>query len=116
MKISKYSEAQPKIIDNDIAKGITARVVMGKEDGSDNFCMRIFKLSKDGYTPRHSHDWEHGIFIFSGKGAIFNKGKWVIVEPGYSVFIPGNEDHQIKNINDEPLIFTCTIPSGPPEL
>lgn len=116
MKIQKYSDVKTTYFDSDVAKGVTGRVLIGKDDGADNFCMRVFELSKRGYSPLHSHDWEHEIFIHSGKGAVFNNGEWLNVEAGYSIFIPCNEEHQLKNIGDNPFIFVCLIPSGAPEL
>ena len=116
MKIIHYREAEPKHFNSDIAKGVTGRVVIGKADGADNFCMRFFELSAGGCSPRHSHEWEHEIVIHSGKGEVLCQEKWVPVTPGYVIFIPGNEDHQIRNAGDEPLVFACLIPSGFPEL
>jgi quercetin dioxygenase-like cupin family protein len=116
MKTTKYDEIEPTYIDNDIAKGVAARVLIGKADGADNFCMRVFELSEDGHTPKHSHNWEHEIFVYSGKGAVFSNDDLTPVEPGCSVFIPGNEEHQIKNTGNEPFVFVCIVPSIAPEL
>ena len=116
MKIQNYSDIQPTYFDSDTAKGVAGRVLIGKDDGANNFCMRIFELSKDGYSPRHSHEWEHEIFICSGKGAVFNNGEWLNVESGYSIFVPSNEEHQLKNTSDDPFVFVCIIPSGAPEM
>ncbi len=116
MKIIHYSEPEPTYIDSDIAKGVSVRVAIGKADGAENFCMRIFELSKGGYSPRHSHEWEHEMMVHSGSGEILCSGKWVTITKGSIVFIPGNEEHQIKNTGDEPLVFVCLIPSGIPEI
>jgi quercetin dioxygenase-like cupin family protein len=116
MKIQKYSDVKPTCFDSDVVKGVTGRVLIGKDDGANNFCMRVFELSKGGYSPLHSHDWEHEIFIYAGQGAVFNHGKWLNVEAGYSIFIPRNEEHQLKNIGDDSFVFVCLIPSGAPEL
>jgi quercetin dioxygenase-like cupin family protein len=116
MKIGKSSEIEPVLVDNEKAKGITARVLIGKAQGAGNFCMRKFEIAPGGYTPRHSHDWEHEVFIHSGTGVIFNQGEWTPIEPGSFVFVPGDEEHQFKNTGDEPLVFVCLIPSGAPEL
>ncbi|MCJ7496504.1 MAG: hypothetical protein MUP68_20065 [Deltaproteobacteria bacterium] len=35
---------------------------------------------------------------------------------GHVVFIPPNEEHQLKNVSEEPFVFGCVIPSGVPEL
>lgn len=116
MKIIHYSEAESKVFDGGPAKGVTARVLIGKADGAPNFCMRLFELAPGGHTPCHSHEWEHEIFIHSGEGMILRKGEWVSVGTGKVVFIPGNEEHQIKNTSSEALTFVCLIPSGVQEI
>jgi len=116
MKVIHYSEAKAKVFDKDPAKGVTGRVVIGKEDGAKNFCMRIFELSAGGHTPKHQHDWEHEIFVHSGSGAVFRQGEWVEVKPGNVIFIPGDEEHQLKNTGSGTLTFVCLIPSGVAEL
>ena len=116
MKIKKYSEVQPTHFDNDVAKGVAGRVLIGKDDGAARFCMRVFELSAGGYTPKHTHDWEHEIFIHAGSGAVYNNGQWTNVEAGCSIFVPGNEEHQIKNVGDDSFVFVCVIPAGAPEL
>ncbi len=116
MKIIHYSDAESKFFDNDVAKGVTGRVLIGQADGANNFCMRIFELAENGHTPRHSHEWEHEIFIHSGKGEAFCEDKWTPVEAGCALFIPGNVEHQIRNTSSAPLIFVCLIPSGASEI
>jgi len=116
MKIIHYSEAEPKRFDANNVKGVTGRIVIGKADGASNFCMRFFELSEGGYSPKHSHEWEHEIIIHSGKGEVLCEGKWMPVTKGHVIFIPGNEDHQIRNASEDHLVFACLIPSGVPEL
>jgi len=116
MKIIHYSEAEPKRFDADTVKGVTGRLVIGKSDGANNFCLRFFELSEGGYSPKHSHEWEHEIIIHSGKGEVLSQGKWIPVTKGHVIFIPGNEEHQIRNASENTLVFACLIPSGAPEL
>ena len=116
MKIQNALDVPPIFFDTDAAKGVAGRVLIGKNDGADNFCMRMFELAPGGHSPRHSHEWEHEIFIHKGKGAVLNNGEWVSVESGCSIFIPGNEEHQMKNTGDGTFVFVCLIPSGPPEM
>ena len=71
MKILQYSEMQPTHFESDQVKGIAARVVIGRNDGANNFCMRIFEIGTGGHTPLHSHDWEHEMFIHSGSGELY---------------------------------------------
>lgn len=116
MKISHYTEQEPVLIDSDAAKGVAGRVVIGKKDGAENFCMRVFELSEGGFSPCHSHEWEHEIFIHSGDGEVYQDGKWVNISKGFVLFIPGNEEHQLKNTGKEPLVFACLIPPYAPEI
>ncbi len=116
MKIIQYTDVKPVIFDSGMAKGIAGRVVIGKNDGAENFCMRIFEVSPIGCSPKHSHDWEHEIFIHSGNGEVYNNGNWIPVSAGSIVFIPGNEEHQIRNTGNDKLVFACLIPSKAPEL
>jgi quercetin dioxygenase-like cupin family protein len=116
MKIMPYTDVKPTLIDNDKAKGIAARVVIGKNDGAHNFCMRIFEISAGGNTPKHAHDWEHEIFVHSGAGEVYCNGKWKSATAGNVVFIPGNEEHQIRNPGKDAFVFACLIPSTAPEL
>ena len=116
MKIARYEECPSRKFDTETAKGVTGRVVIGKEDQAENFCMRVFTVAPGGFTPRHSHEWEHEIFVHSGKGKIFQNGEWRAVESGTAIFIPGNEEHQLMNGGGEDFVFICLIPSGVAEL
>ncbi|GBC60218.1 cupin [Desulfonema ishimotonii] len=116
MKIIHYSEIAPRSYNGDAVKGVSGRVAIGSADGAANFCMRVFELAPDGFTPRHSHEWEHEVFFHAGRGDVWQDGKWIPVEAGCTVFIPGNEEHQIRNAGDDKLVFVCLIPAGVPEL
>ncbi len=116
MKIKQYGDVKATLFDSDIAKGVAARVVIGKADGAENFCMRVFEVAPGGNTPKHAHDWEHEMFIHAGEGQIYGNGQWNAVKPGKVVFIPGHEEHQIKNTGRETLVIACLIPGTAPEL
>lgn len=116
MKKAHYKEIEPTTFENDMVKGVSGRVLIGKADGAENFCMRIFEVAPGGYSPRHSHDWEHEIFIHAGQGQVFNGTDWEAVTAGTAVFVPGNTEHQLKNTGDTALAFVCLVPSGAPEL
>lgn len=103
MKIMDYASVAPTLIDNDQAKAVAARVVIGKEDGADHFCMRIFEIMPGGYSPKHAHAWEHEIFIHAGVGEAYGNGQWRPVKPGTVLFVPSGEEHQIRNPGRERL-------------
>lgn len=116
MKIIKYEDIKPTHFDNETAKGVTGRVVVGKKDGANNFCMRIFEIAPGGNTPKHAHPWEHEMFIHSGQGEIYGNSQWNVIQPGTVVFVPPNEKHQIRNSGSKLLILACLVPSIAPEL
>jgi quercetin dioxygenase-like cupin family protein len=116
MQVKEYSALKATHINTDVAKGIAARVVIGKADGAPNFCMRVFEIASGGNTPRHSHDWEHEIFIHSGEGEAYGNGRWNKIKTGAVIFVPANEEHQIRNQGKDALTFICLVPSKAPEL
>ncbi len=116
MKIVNSKDILPVVMNNEMVKNVAGRVMIGKEDGAKNFCMRMFEMDKDGYTPRHTHDWEHEIFVIAGKGEVFIEDKWHPATTGSAIFIPPNIEHQFKNMSDIRFNFLCLIPSGAPEL
>ncbi len=115
MKLIHYQDVAPIRIDNEKAKGIDGRVVIGQADEAP-FCMRVFEIQPGGHTPLHAHGWEHEIFVHSGHGHVFCQGSWKSVGAGSVLFVSANEEHQIKNGGREPLVFVCLIPRGAPEL
>lgn len=116
MKIMNYKDIEGKSFSGDNVQGVKGRVLIGRADGAKNFCMRLFEISPGGFTPKHSHDWEHEIIVHQGEGAVFKGGEWVPISRGTVVFIPANEEHQMKNVGDDLFAFVCLIPAGPPEI
>jgi quercetin dioxygenase-like cupin family protein len=116
MKLINYTAVPPTHFNNVAAKEVAGRVVAGKADGANNFCMRIFEISSGGYTPKHAHPWEHEMFIHSGAGEIYGNGKWNPIQAGNVIFMPANEEHQVRNTGTGLLILACLVPSVAPEL
>ncbi|MCP4021421.1 MAG: cupin domain-containing protein [Desulfobacteraceae bacterium] len=116
MKVTHIKDILPVSMDNDQVKNVNGRLLVGKEDGATNFCMRYFEIEKQGHTPMHTHDWEHEIFVHSGTGEVFIEGKWHPLTQGSAALVPSGVEHQFRNISDEVFIFLCMIPSGAPEL
>ena len=93
MKIKEYTEVEATHFDNEAARAVAARVVIGKEDNAANFYMRVFDISPGGHTPRHSHDWEHEMFVHAGDGEVYGDGRWNRIKPGNIVFIPPSRNY-----------------------
>lgn len=116
MKLIPYTNIEAIHFDNDNAKGVAGRVLIGKNDGANNFCMRIFEIAPGGHTPKHAHSWEHEMFIHAGAGEIYYQNQWHPVKTGYVIFIPANVEHQIKNSGQKLLKVICLIPPQAPEI
>ena len=116
MKVTHFQDVLPVVMDNDMVKNVAGRVMIGKEDGAPHFCMRVFEMKKGGHTPRHTHDWEHEVFVHTGKGEVFIEDTWHPLSPGSAVFVPANVEHQFRNTADDLFTFVCLVPSGAPEL
>ena len=54
--------------------GVKKRVVIGPDEGAQNFIMRIFEVAPGLTSPDHAHPWEHEIFVLSGEGAVRSGG------------------------------------------
>ncbi len=106
MKVSHYLDAKPI----QELPGVTKRVVIGADDGAPHFCMRVFEVEPGSSTPSHSHQWEHEIFVLSGRGvAVSEQGETQIAKDSV-VFIPPNEHHCLVNNGNELLRLICVIP------
>ena len=114
--LTSYKEVKGQAYPSDLAKGAVGRVVIGKADGETRFCMRVFEISPGGNSAKHSHDYEHQVFVHSGHGQLWNGREWLDIGPESVIHIPGGEEHQLRNNGPEILVFVCCIPEGAPEL
>lgn len=109
LKLSHYTDVEPK----DAGKGtskLNIRWLITREDGAKNFAMRLFEMDSGGFSPLHSHDWEHEIFILEGEGVVVGGEQTVKFKAGDAIFIPSNEKHQLRNNSNKPCKFLCFIP------
>jgi quercetin dioxygenase-like cupin family protein len=109
MKILHYTDIEAKDAGTGTSK-LNIRWLINKETGAKNFAMRLFEMIAGGYSPLHSHDWEHEIFILEGEGVVVGGENTVKFEAGDAIFIPPNEKHQLKNNSKKPCKFLCFIP------
>lgn len=116
MKIKEYAQVEATHFNSEVARGVAARVIIGKKDQAENFTMRVFEIAPGGHTPRHAHDWEHEMFVHAGCGEIYGQGAWSPLTPGKAVFVPANEEHQMRNNGGENLVVVCLVPGSAPEL
>ena len=110
MKHVPYEEIPPKDVEMKGASGVKMRMLVGPDDDAPNFFMRRFELEPGGYTPMHTHDWEHETYILEGEGTVFGNGEEKPVKAGDVLYVPPNEKHQFIASPDAPLAFLCLIP------
>jgi len=92
------------------AVGVKVRWLINRETGAPNFAMRLFEMEPGGSTPRHTHPWEHEVFVLAGSGVVLGEEEEKPFKPGDVVFVPSGEEHQFRNIGDEIVRFLCLIP------
>lgn len=93
MKHINYLEVKPEEITEEGAHGVKLRTVIGEKDGAPNFFMRVFTFDANAESPKHSHPWEHEVFIISGGGSLEVNGKTVNLKAGDVAYVPPNADH-----------------------
>ena len=110
MPVMKYNELERTEISGDGIKNINKTRVISEDNGWDGHCLRVFKVTAEGYTPHHSHDWEHVIHVISGEGQVEIDGEIHKLTAKDFVFVPPNVVHQFKNTGSEDFEFICIVP------
>lgn len=110
MKVVHYEEPLSAPVDMEGAVGCRIRCVIGEGDGAPSFTMRQFEVAPGGHTPRHTHGYEHQVFILEGSGVVLEGSVEHPLRPGMAVFVRPNELHQFRNTGPGPLKFLCMIP------
>jgi quercetin dioxygenase-like cupin family protein len=109
MKVFNYKTVQAEKADCCSDK-TQIRWLITKEMGAPNFAMRLFEISPRGFSPLHTHAWEHEIFVLEGNGSVFDGKNVGPFQANDVVFVPPNELHQFRNSGEAQLKFLCLIP------
>lgn len=99
--------ANPVAMDG--VKGVKMAVMCGRADGVPHFAMRNFIVEAGGHSPRHSHDYEHEVFIVSGGGHVLLEGQQNPIKAGDVVYVPADQEHQFT-AGPEGMNFLCLVP------
>lgn len=91
--------------------GVRMAVMVGRADGAPNFALRHFRVTPGGHSPRHSHDYEHEVFVVDGGGTVLLGGVERPIRKGDVIYVPANHEHQFKaGATPEGLRFLCLVP------
>lgn len=109
MKVFPYKDIEAKDADEGASK-LRVRWLITKDIGAKNFAMRLFEMEPVGYSPFHSHAWEHEVFILEGEGVVVGADKETKFKAGDVVFVAPNDKHQFKNNGKKTVKFLCLVP------
>lgn len=110
MVVGKSENVVPQEVQEKGAEGVGLKVVISDADGAPNFVMRVFEIQPGGYTPYHTHDWEHEVYVLEGKGAVKQGEREHAVEKNSFVLVVPDEEHQFINKGDGVFRFICVVP------
>jgi len=112
MKIVSHERIPDNPVTMEGAVGCTVRWLVGKADQAPNFAMREFTVEPGGHTPRHSHPYEHEVFVLEGDGVVVEGIVQHRMHAGDVVYVAPNEVHQFKNTSQRTLRFLCIVPNS----
>ena len=93
-------------------KGVDLRPLITKKDGAEHFAMRLFRIEPGGYTPFHTHGWEHEVFVVEGTGKVMGAEGYLPLEAGDAVYVPAGEKHRFQ-AGEAGLVFLCCVLNTP---
>ena len=94
----------------DGTNGVVFKQLVAEDMGAPNFHMRAFDVAPEGNTPKHSHDWEHEVYVLKGSGKIVLGNGEERISEGDAIFVSPNELHQFVNDGPSELSMICVIP------
>lgn len=112
MKVQDHRRVESAPVTMEGAVGCTVRWLVGQEDGAPNFAMRQFEVQPGGHTPRHSHPYEHEVFVLEGAGEVYEGDEAHPLKAGDVVYVAPDEVHQFRNTGPAPLKFLCLVPNS----
>lgn len=111
MKVTAYQSVEQHKVDMPGSKDCQVRWLIGPRDGAPNFAMRQFEVAAQGFTPRHSHPYEHEVFVLEGQGTVYEGDRAHPIQAGDIIYVAPDEVHQFRNVGSGPLKFLCLVPN-----
>ena len=110
MKLVRAEDVEATPVTEAGAANTTIRWLLTRADGAPGFAMRLLELAPGGSTPLHTHDWEHEVYVLSGRGEAVTAAGPVSMAAGDALLVVPNELHQFRNTQGDALRFLCLIP------
>lgn len=112
MKVNHYERVSAAPVTMEGASGCQVRWLLDETQGAPNFAMREYEVAPGGYTPRHSHAYEHEVFVLEGQGTVLEGDVEHQLSAGDFVLVAPNELHQFRNTGQAPFKFLCLVPNS----
>jgi quercetin dioxygenase-like cupin family protein len=98
------------------ARTTRIQVLVGPDDGAQNFVMRRILMDEVGSgMPAHTNAVEHEQYVLRGRARVGIAGKEYEVGADDTVYIPAGAPHWYDVI-DAPFEFLCVVPNRPDEV
>jgi len=108
--IRNINDVPMETIEMEGVKNASMAVMIGRSDGAPNFALRSITVEPGGYTPKHSHDFEHEVYVVEGSGTILLGEKMHDIKAGDVIYVEADLEHQFKAQGGE-LRFLCMVPA-----
>ena len=112
MKVANHQAVEQKTVDMPGAQLCQVRWLVGDQDQAPHFAMREFEVAPGGFTPRHSHPYEHEVFVLDGSGTIAEGDRIHPISSGDVIYVAPDDIHQFRNTGETPLRFLCLVPNS----
>lgn len=109
MVIRNIKNTQSNAVEMPGVQGVKMAVMVGRSDGAPHFAMRHFEVQAGGHSPRHSHDYEHEVFVVEGTGTVLLEGQERPIRKGDVIYVPADQEHQFK-AGEQGMSFLCLVP------
>ena len=100
----------------DATDGLAKGVLIGPDQGAQNFAIRRFTLEPGATVPKHTNAVEHEQYVLAGEYVVGIEDAEHTVSAGDSVFVPAGTVHWYRNEGEEPGAFICGVPTGDDEI
>ncbi len=112
MNVNHYEQFAQEPVDMEGAQGCSVRWLVGESEGAPNFAMRQFEVAVGGHTPKHTHPYEHEVFVLEGEGVVLEGAVGHPLKKGEVVYVRPGELHQFRNTGAVSLKFLCLVPNA----
>jgi quercetin dioxygenase-like cupin family protein len=93
------------------SKGATRRILIGREEGAEDFIVRYFTIPAGGHSSLEHHRHPHGVVVVQGQGRVQLGDNVTEIGVGDAIYIEPDEVHQLQADASGPLGFICVIPA-----